>query len=159
MSNQLKGVTAMRISVLLTIFVLVVSVFTQDHTPGSSAVPDSLMNVFNQAMTRWMDAYNGGDATKLVPLDDENAEYVSSHVTGLVASGRKKLIENFQNGINSGGHIDHIEIISVNYSCDLATLVCKYEATTSGQKAIGRNLIVMKKTGDSWVIIIHMTVV
>ena len=106
-----------------------------------------------------MNAYNGDDADKLIPLYSENAEYISSHVNGLVAKGRKRLIENFQNGINMGGHIDKVEILSMNYSCDLAALVCKYEATNRGQIAVGRNLLVLKNVDGIWLIVTHMTVV
>lgn len=105
-------------------------------------VTDSLSAVFNNNMLVWKIAYNGGDAKKLIPLYSEDAEYISSHVPGLVAKGKDRLIENFQNGMNMGGHIDKIEILSINYSCDLATLFCKYEATKNGQKASSRNLLV-----------------
>ena len=42
---------------------------------------------------------------------------------------------------------------------DLAALLCTYEATNNGQKAVGRNLLVCRKLNDEWLIIIHMTVV
>jgi len=95
----------------------------------------------------------------LIPLYSNEAEYVSSHVSGLVAKGRDQLIANFQNGMNSGGHIDSVEILSMNISCELATLFCKYQATNSGQTVIGRNLLVLKKMNNVWLIILHMTVV
>ena len=125
----------------------------------NSVVPDSIIALFKQNMQDWMNAYNGGDSNKLIPLYSEDAEYISSHVNELVAKGRTRLIENFQNGMNMGGHIDKIAILSINYSCELATLVCKYEAINSGQKAIGRNLLVLKKIRNKWLIITHMTVV
>ncbi|TFG96967.1 MAG: DUF4440 domain-containing protein [Calditrichales bacterium] len=126
---------------------------------AQNTIPDSLLTVYNTNMQTWMNAYNGGDADKLIPLYAEDADYISSHVQGLVAKGRNRLIENFRNGMKMGGHIDKIEILSVNYACDLATLLCKYEATNNGQKAIGRNLLVLKKSKNKWLIIIHMTVV
>ena len=122
-------------------------------------INDSVKIAFNNNMQIWMDAYNGGDAKNLIPLYDKNAEYISSHVKGLVAKGRDRIIENFQNGMNMGGHIDKVEILSINYSDNLATLVCKYEATNSGQKAIGRNLLVLKRINNTWLIITHMTVI
>jgi ketosteroid isomerase-like protein len=122
-------------------------------------VPDSLTACFNQNVKAWIDAYNSGEAKQLIPLYAEDADYLSSHVVGLVAKGRDRLIENFQNGMNGGGHIDTIEILSINYSCELAVLTCKYEATNSGQKAIGRNMLVLRKIHNKWLIIKHMTVV
>jgi len=122
-------------------------------------ITDSMSVVFHNNMQKWMAAYNGGDAKNLIPLYSEDAEYISAHVKGLVAKDRNQLIENFQNGMSMGGHIDKVEILSINFSCNLATLVCKYEATNNGQKAIGRNLIVLKKVNNTWLIITHMTVV
>lgn len=89
----------------------------------------------------------------------DNADYISSHVEGLEANGRDKLIANFQNGMNMGGYIDSIEILKMNVSCDMATLLCKYQATNNGVTVIGRNLLVMKKIDGIWLIALHITVV
>jgi len=61
--------------------------------------------------------------------------------------------------MSGGGHIDSIEILSMNVSCELATLLCKYQATNSGQTVVGRNLLVLKKIEGKWLIVLHMTVV
>lgn len=106
-----------------------------------------------------MNLYNGPDATKLVPMYSEDAEYISSHVPGLVAHGRDRVIANFQKGMSQGWHIDAVQILLVNISCDIATLVCKYDANNSGQKVSGRNLLVLKKVNGKWLISTHMTVV
>jgi ketosteroid isomerase-like protein len=126
-----------------------------------STRPDSiqLLQEFQQQTEKWKQAYNSGDAKNLVPLYAPEANYCFSHVQGLMVSGRDKLIANFQNGINTGGHIDSIEILSINLSCELATLFCKYQATNSGQTVSGRNLLVLKKINGQWLIILHMTVV
>jgi len=114
---------------------------------------------FQQETEKWKDAYNSKDAQNLVPLYSEDACYISAHVPGLEANGRDQLIANFQNGMNMGGAIDAIEIMTVNVSCELATLLCKYQATNSGVTVVGRNLLVMKKIDDKWLIVLHMTVV
>ena len=69
------------------------------------------------------------------------------------------MIANFQVGMNSGGHVDSIEMLDAQVSCNLATLLCKYHATNSGVEAIGRNLLVLKKENGTWRICLHMTVV
>jgi len=107
----------------------------------------------------WRRIYNGTDAGRFSTLYAENAEYISGHVPGLVASGRDRIIANFQKGMDSGGHLDSVEVLSVNLSCELATLVCRYEATNSGQKVTGRNLLVVKRVNGRWLIVTHMTVV
>ncbi|HSF45453.1 MAG TPA: DUF4440 domain-containing protein [Chitinophagaceae bacterium] len=119
----------------------------------------SLLSEFNKQTGKWKDAYNSKNGQNLAPLYAIDAEYISSHVPGLVAKGRTQLIENFQKGMSGGGHIDNIEILSMNVSCDLATLFCKYQATNSGQTVVGRNLLVLKKVNDVWLIVLHMTVV
>lgn len=144
--------------IVIILFCLHHSISAQPNS-NQEVLSDSMRFVFQNILHNWMDAYNGGNAKILIPLYTEDAEYFSSHVKGLVAEGRDRLIENFQNGMNMGGHIDTIKIISINYSCELATLVCKYEATNNGQKAIGRNLLVLKKVNNNWLIFIHMTVV
>jgi ketosteroid isomerase-like protein len=118
-----------------------------------------LKKEFQEQTQKWKDAYNSKDARNLVPLYSEDAQYVSSHVSGLVVQGRDKLIANFQNGMNQGGHIDSIEILTMNISCDLATLLCKYQATNNGETVIGRNLLILKKINKQWLIVLHMTVV
>ncbi len=120
---------------------------------------DRVAEHFNELAQIWMRAYNNNDSTTLTGLYTPDAEYISSHVQGLVAYGRDRVIANFQKGIKSGGHIDSVSILSIQLSCDLATLLCKYEATNNGQKALGRNLLVVKKVGGKWLITLHMTVV
>jgi len=118
-----------------------------------------LKQEFEHQTEQWKEAYNSKDAQNLVPLYAEEACYISSHVAGLEAKGRDQLIANFQNGMSGGGHIDSIEILSMNVSCELATLLCKYQATNSGQTVVGRNLLVLKKIEGKWLIVLHMTVV
>jgi ketosteroid isomerase-like protein len=118
-----------------------------------------LLIQFQQQVEVWKEAYNSKNAQNLAPLYTSDARYISSHVAGLVADGRDKLIANFQNGMNMGGYIDSIEIITMTVSCDIASLLCKYQATNNGVTAIGRNVLIMKKTNNEWLIMLHMTVV
>lgn len=120
---------------------------------------DILKKEFSIQISEWIRAYNSMDANNLIPLYSEDAIYISSHVNGLELDGQKNVIAYFQNGINSGGHIDKIEILSMNFSCDIAALLCKYQATNSGVTVTGRNLLVMKKIDGKWLITAHMTVV
>lgn len=142
---------------IMLFFTTIIMLAQQKEAP--IAEPDSVLANFQNYMRDWIDAYNGGNAGKLAPLYAEDAEYISAHVAGLVAKGRDRLIENFQNGMNMGGRLDSVEILSMNISCNLATLVCKYEANNSGQKASGRTLLVLQKINGTWLIVTHMTVV
>ncbi|MBN1406920.1 MAG: DUF4440 domain-containing protein [Calditrichaceae bacterium] len=146
-----------RIYILSATLLLASLVFANDNKfPG---VPDSLSAGFNYSVKRWQAAYNSGDAKQLIPLYAEDAVYMSSHVIGLVANGRDRIVEYFQSGISMGGHIDTIELLSITCSCELAVLVCRYEATNAGEKAIGRNMLALRKINGTWLIIKHMTVV
>ena len=126
---------------------------------GRSADTVRLGEIFDAMTCRWEKAYNSGDAANLLPLYSDDARYISSHVSGLVAGGRDKVVAYFQAGINSGGHIDSIRIERMDVSCEIATLFCTYQATNSGITVTGHNLMVLRQADDGWVIILHMTVV
>lgn len=125
----------------------------------STADQEALKKELRRNVDRWQQAYNSKDGRQLVPLYTEDAVYISSHVEGLVAEGRDKVIANFQRGMSGGGHIDAVEIISMEASCDLVSLHCRYQATNSGVTVSGRNLLVLKRLNDQWLIATHMTVV
>ncbi|MRR23253.1 DUF4440 domain-containing protein [bacterium] len=153
----------MKMSYLVrSITVLVITIISAPFTAGQDDCRrDSLYlaGMFSARTEQWKEAYNSRDAANLVPLYTPDAQYISSHVSGLVAKGREKLIANFQNGMNMGGHIDLVEIIRMDVSGELATLLCKYQATNSGVTVTGRNLLILKKVGGEWLIVLHMTVV
>lgn len=144
-----------KISILI-LFVCITSVSSQESNQQDSL---KLAGIFKAKTLQWKEAYNSKDSKNLIPLYSPDAQYISSHVSGLVAEGRSKLIDNFQNGMNMGGFIDHLEIIRMEISCNLATLLCKYQATNSGVTVTGRNLLILKKINNDWLIMLHMTVV
>jgi ketosteroid isomerase-like protein len=122
------------------------------------AQPDPTEEFKNQTEV-WRKAYNSGDANNLRPLYTTDAKYLSAHVQGLEAFGIDQVVANFQKGISGGGHIDSIRIISLEYSGSLAYLLTQYHADNSGQKVSGRNLLVLRKVRNKWLITVHMTVV
>lgn len=153
-----------------TVFALVVMMLTavaqEKHAPAKEgehheACEGSTVGVeeFQKLVEQYIAAYNKNDAKVLGAMYAEDAEYISSHVAGLVASGRTAVVANHQKGIQLGGRLDAVEILSINTSCKVVTLVCKYRATNAGNKAEGRTLLVLKKVDDKWLIVTHMTVV
>ncbi len=143
---------------LLVIFSLTFIIVTvQAQTQISKT--DKQFAAFQQNVEKWKTAYNSGDAKNLTLLYSEDATYSSSHVPGLEAIGREKLIANFQKGISGGGHIDKIEILTANVSGEIASLYCLYQATNSGVTVTGRNLLVLRKINGEWLIFSHMTMV
>ena len=107
----------------------------------------------------WKAAYNRKDAEKLSLFYTEDAYYISSHVPGLVAEGRQQIKAYFRRGMDAGGHIDAVQILRGGSASRMAYCVCLYEATNSGQKVSGRNMLVLKKVGRRWLIASHVTVV
>lgn len=126
---------------------------------AQQAGADSLTSEFARVADRWVAIYNGGDASAFSVLYAPEAQYISGHVQGLVADGRDAVIANFQRGMKMGGHLDGLQVISVRRSCNLATVLCRYEANNAGQKATGRNLLVLEHRDGCWLIVLHMTVV
>ncbi len=111
--------------IVLTVIIIlgfVFPMFAQSENDSSYSI---LLNEFKANTDLWKQAYNSKDAKNLIPLYTEDANYISSHVSGLEANGRDKLIANFQNGMNMGGYIDLVEILSMNVSCDIVALLCK----------------------------------
>jgi hypothetical protein len=77
----------------------------------------------------------------------------------VVASGWPDGQAYFQRGIDAGGHIDAIQILSGSRSSDLAYWVGTYEATNAGQRVRGRNVVVVRQVTDRWLIVAHESVV
>ncbi len=149
----------MKITKIIMNLILMLAISGSLVAQQNKVTDPQLKKEFENNIELWKQAYNSGDAQNLVPLYTEDAIYTSSHVAGLEAIGRDKLIANFQNGITMGGHLDAIEILSADVSCEMAYLFCKYQATNAGEKFTGRNLLVLKKVENKWMIVIHMTVV
>jgi len=148
-----------KLTFLLTaILILAPASFLHSLSLNDSAATN-LVKEFQGKTENWRIAYNSKNAQNLIQFYIEDAVYVSSHVAGLEAKGRDKLISNFQNGMKIGGFIDSIEILKIDISGDIATLLCKYKATNNGVTVIGRNLLVIKNINGNWLISIHMTVV
>jgi uncharacterized protein (TIGR02246 family) len=108
---------------------------------------------------QWKDGYNSGHAAAVASLYSEDATYLTQHfVTGIV-QGRAAIQAYVQRGVDAGYHIDSIDILSIDCSRDLAYTIGRYHSTNAGQKAFGVNLVVLKKTGDKWLIVAHESAV
>jgi len=112
-----------------------------------------------QIAEQWKNGYNRGDAARVASLYAEDAYYLTQHfVTGIV-NGRAEIKAYVQRGVDAGYHVDSINIISVDCSGDLGYAVGRYESTNSGQKAFGVNLVVLRKSGNKWLIVAHESAV
>ena len=133
------------------------SAFAQQDAKSDSS--KKYLPEFQALAEQWKNAYNSKDSKNLIPLYAERAQYISAHVDAYIADGRDRIIANFQKGMTGGGYVDSLGILSIDSSCDVMTAVTRYDATNSGHKVSGRNLIVWKKIDGRWQIIRHMTAV
>ncbi|MGA8042657.1 MAG: nuclear transport factor 2 family protein [Terracidiphilus sp.] len=108
-----------------------------------------------QMMDTWKAAYNAGDAARVAALYADNADYLTQHfVTGLV-HGRTQIQAYVQRGVDARFHIDSIQILSIGCVPDLIYVVDRYQSTNAGQKAMGVNLVVVRRTAAGWRIVAH----
>lgn len=114
---------------------------------------------FLRLAEKWKQIYNGKEAAKFTALYTEDAQYLSAHVAGYIANGRDAVIANFQRGMDNGGALERLEVLSSNSSCDLAAVMCRYVAVNGGLRVEGRNLLVLKRSEGKWLIASHITVV
>jgi hypothetical protein len=62
-------------------------------------------------------------------------------------------------GIAGGGHVDSIVVQRSSYSGDLAYMVCAYQATNSGVTVRGKNVLLLKRAGNKWLIVTRALIV
>jgi ketosteroid isomerase-like protein len=123
---------------------------------GQAAAASSTEHELLAVAEAWRTSYNAKDAVAVASLYAPNGYYVSAHV---VARGRSEIQAYFQRGIDAGGHIDSIELLSTGRSGDLAYWVGTYEATNAGQKVRGRNVVVVRRVGKTWLMVAHESAV
>jgi ketosteroid isomerase-like protein len=136
------------------LFFLFAAVHAQQPSHDSSS---ALLQEFQLLADRWRAAYDSKDAQNLSPMYAENSEYISSHVAGYIAHGHDAVINNFQKGMDTGGFIDSLQVLSLTSSCSMVAVVTRYTGTAGGKDVDGRNLLVWKKIGGKWLVVTHMT--
>lgn len=151
-SGNVKGLGIAAVCVMAWMSILDANGSAAD---GSDARTDTDL-ALRRVPEKWKDAYNARDAAGVAALYAADGYYVSAHV---IAHGRPDIQAYFQRGIDAGGHIDSIQILASGHAGDLAYTVGTYEATNAGQKVRGRNVVVLRKVGEEWLMVAHETVV
>ena len=113
------------------------------------------VNAIRKIPLLWKNNYNRGNAAGVAALYDENAGYLTQHFISGIVHGRAAIQAYVQLGVDASYHIDSIQILSMGCSGNLAYTVGRYEATNAGQKAIGFNLVVLRKVKGRWMIVAH----
>lgn len=132
------------------------SLIARGWPEGQTGVANSTDQAFRDVAEAWKTAYNAKDATTVASLYTPDAYYVSAHV---VARGPREIQAYFQRGIDAGGHIDALQILSSGQSGVLGYWVGTYEATNAGQKVRGRNVVVLREVRGKWLMVAHESVV
>jgi ketosteroid isomerase-like protein len=107
----------------------------------------------------WKEGYNSGNAEQVASLYDENAFYLTQHYVKGIMQGRASIRAYVQRGVDAGFKIDSIDVVASECSGNLAYTVGSYHSTNAGQKAFGVNLVVLKKTENTWRIVAHESAV
>jgi uncharacterized protein (TIGR02246 family) len=123
---------------------------TQHHC-AVSADEKAIRHIAEQ----WKDSYNRGDAATIAALYTEDADYLTQHFATGIVHGRSAIRAYVQLGVDAKYHIDSIEILSTGCAGDLAYTVGQYESNNGGQKALGVNIVVLRRTGGKWLIVAH----
>ena len=145
---------------LLTVIAVLSLGRSLDAQENIAARQDMRQNAeLRQRAVEWKDAYNSNNADALAAFYTEDAEYVSPHVSGLIIRGWDRIKQNFQRGVAMGGHVDSIQVLTSDSSCDLGYMVCRYVATNGGVTVSGRNVLVLKKIRGTWLITTHASIV
>ena len=113
------------------------------------------INAIRKIPVLWKNDYNSGNAAGVASLYAENADYLTQHFISGIVHGRAAIRAYVQLGVNARYHIDSIQILSMGCSGNLAYTVGRYESTNGGQKALGVNLVVLRKIKGRWLIVAH----
>lgn len=108
---------------------------------------------------QWKDGYNSGHAEQVAALYTEDATYLTQHFAGGIVQGRGNIQAYVQHGVDAKYKIDTIDVLSTTCSSDFAYTITRYESTNAGQKAVGFNLVVLRKIKGKWLIVAHESAV
>ncbi|HVO60775.1 MAG TPA: hypothetical protein VMT53_07550 [Terriglobales bacterium] len=175
----LRALFARRVGIFL-IFCL--SAFAQQGTqpnPDKTSCSPADESAIRKIGEDFRDAYNRGDAAQAASLYTDGAYYLTQHYVDGIIEGRKNIQAYVQRGVDAHYHIDSIEVEKVNCACatpmpslkarikgahairrcNFAYAIARYESTNNGQRAMGVNLIVLRKFQDTWRIVAHESAV
>ena len=113
------------------------------------------VNAIRRIPVLWKNNYNSGNSAGVASLYTENADYLTQHFISGIIHGRAAIQAYVQLGVDARYHIDSIQILSMGCSGNIAYTVGRYEATNGRQKAMGVNLVVLRKINGRWLIVAH----
>jgi uncharacterized protein (TIGR02246 family) len=129
--------------------------------PATSLVPEKHCSdpvdagALAQIAPQWMGGYNNGDPDRVAALYAEDATYLTQHFATGIVHGRASIRAYVKKGTDAHYRVDRIDVLSTTCSGDFAYTITRYESTNGGQKAIGVNLVVLRKMNGKWLIVAH----
>ena len=149
---------------LLTLSVFLGSLAASGQQPASTSgvIPEAhscanpeAHQIAQQMVDTWKAAYNAGDAARVAALYADDADYLTQHFVTGVVHGRAQIQAYVQRGVDAHFQIDSIQILSIGCVPELMYVVDRYQSTNAGQKAMGVNLVVARRTPAGWRIVAH----
>jgi uncharacterized protein (TIGR02246 family) len=152
----------MRCRVLLVVLLLTGLAASQSTpvNPGPASTAQAGCTSSDEAAVRqvsvqWKDAYNGRDAARVASLYTEDAYYLTQHFVDGIVHPRTNIQAYVQRGVDAGYLVDSIEILALTCVGDLSYTITRYRSTNGSDKAMGVNLVVLRKLEGKWRIVAH----
>jgi uncharacterized protein (TIGR02246 family) len=115
--------------------------------------------VIQRIIDEWQAGYNAASPEKVAALYADDATYLTQHFASGVVHGRAAIKAYVKKGTDAHYHIDSLDLLTSECSHNFAYAITRYTSTNAGQKAVGFNLVVLKKVGEQWLIVAHESAV
>jgi ketosteroid isomerase-like protein len=102
---------------------------------------------------------NRRDAAQVASLYSEDAYYLTQHFVSGVVYPRDQIQAYVQRGVDVHYRVDSIDVLHSYCAGDFAYTITRYHSTNGEQKAMGVNLVVLRKIAGKWVIVAHESAV
>ena len=127
----------------------------QESAPGARCAIAEDDAAVRKLPEEWKRDYNRGNAAGVAALYTEDAYYLTQHFATGIVHGRQAIQAYVQIGVDAHYQVDSIEILAIACSKDMAYVIDRYTSTNAGQKAVGVNLVVLRKLSGKWLIVAH----
>jgi uncharacterized protein (TIGR02246 family) len=141
--------------------------FCLPYAAAAQALPDKpkqcdspeIRKAMLQVIDDFKNGYNNGDPDKVAALYAEDATYLTQHFVSGIVHGRPAIRAYVKNGTDAKYKIDSIDLLTSGCTEDFAYGITRYASTNGTQKAVGVNLVLLRKTDGKWRIVAHESAV
>ena len=89
----------------------------------------------------------------------DDAYYLTQHFVTGIEHPRDQIRAYLERGVDARYRVNSIEVLATDCSGDLGYAVARYKSTNGTEKAMGVNLVVLRKISDKWAIVAHESAV